>query len=93
MIRPDASATNPRQVRSTTTGPINEEYTRPLARSLDFIGLPLVIEPSAGQLSGDAGLLPGHQFDQRIRLTRAFAGDSRDHNNRLGDPRTARPVE
>ena len=24
---------------------------------LDFFGTPLVIEPSAGQLSGDAGLL------------------------------------
>jgi hypothetical protein len=55
MIRPDASATNPCQVRGTTTGPIKEEYTRPLVRSLDFISLPLVIEPSAGQLSGDAG--------------------------------------
>ena len=40
---------------------------------LDFIGTPLVIEPSAGQLSGDAGLLPVRQFDQRIGLTRAFA--------------------
>jgi hypothetical protein len=25
---------------------------------LDFFGTPLVIAPSAGQLSGDAGLLP-----------------------------------
>ena len=40
---------------------------------LDFFGTPLVIEPSAGQLSGDAGLLPVRQFDQRIGLTRAFA--------------------
>jgi hypothetical protein len=30
---------------------------------LDFFGTPLVIEPSAGQLSGDAGLLPVRQFD------------------------------
>jgi hypothetical protein len=40
---------------------------------LDFFGTPLVIEPSAGQLSSDAGLLPIRQFDQRIELTRAFA--------------------
>ena len=47
---------------------------------LDFFGTPLVIEPSAGQLSGDAGLLPIRQFDQRIGLTRAFA-------EALDDPR------
>jgi hypothetical protein len=34
---------------------------------------PLVIEPSAGQLSGDAGLLVARQLDPRIGLTRAFA--------------------
>ena len=40
---------------------------------LDFFGDPLVIEPSPGQLSSDAGLLPIRQFDQRIGLTRAYA--------------------
>jgi hypothetical protein len=40
---------------------------------LDFFGTPLVIEPSPGQLSSDAGLLPVRQFDDRIGLTRAFA--------------------
>jgi hypothetical protein len=40
---------------------------------LDFFGTQLVIEPSPGQLSSDAGLLPVRQFDQRIGLTRAFA--------------------
>jgi hypothetical protein len=40
---------------------------------LDFFGTPLVIEPSPGQLSGDAGLLPVRQFDQHIGLTRSFA--------------------
>ncbi len=30
---------------------------------LAFFGTPLVIEPSPGQLSGDAGLLPIRQFD------------------------------
>ena len=49
---------------------------------LDFFGPPLVIEPSPGQLSGDAGLLPIRQFDQRIGLTRAFA-------QALDDPRDA----
>ena len=47
---------------------------------LAFFGTLLVIEPSAGQLSGDAGLLPVRQFDQRIGLTRAFA-------DALDDPR------
>ena len=47
---------------------------------LDFFGTPLVIEPSAGLLSSDAGLLPIRQFDQRIGLTRAFA-------EALDDPR------
>jgi hypothetical protein len=41
---------------------------------LNFFGRPLVIEPSPGQLSSDARLLPIRQFDQRIGLTRTFAG-------------------
>jgi hypothetical protein len=48
---------------------------------LSFFGTPVVIEPSPGQLSGDAGLLPIRQFDQRIGLTQAFAAsldDARD---------------
>ncbi|HEY7313999.1 MAG TPA: transposase [Gemmataceae bacterium] len=47
---------------------------------LVFFGTPLVIEPSPGQLSGDAGLLPIRQFDQCIGLTRTFA-------DALDDPR------
>ena len=47
---------------------------------LDFFDTPLVIEPSPGQLSCDAGLLPIRQFDQRIGLTRTFA-------DALADPR------
>jgi hypothetical protein len=47
---------------------------------LDFFGTPLVIEPSPGQLSGDAGLLPVRQFDQRVGLTQAFT-------EALDDPR------
>jgi Transposase DDE domain group 1 len=47
---------------------------------LEFFGMPFVIEPSPGQLSGDAGLLPIRQFDQRVGLTRAFA-------DALDDPR------
>ena len=46
----------------------------------DFFGPLLVIEPSPGQPSADAGLLPIRQFDQRIGLTRAFA-------TALDDPR------
>jgi hypothetical protein len=47
---------------------------------LSFFGTSLVIEPSPGQLSGDAGLLPIRYFDQRIGLTQAFA-------DALNDPR------
>ena len=50
------------------------------SQNLDFFGTPLVIEPSPGHLSSDAGLLPIRQFDQRIGLTRAFA-------EALDDPR------
>src|SRR5262245_65707083 len=49
-------------------------------QTLDFLGTPLVLEPSPGQRTGDAGLLPVRQFDQRIGLTQAFA-------NALDDPR------
>src|SRR5262245_35413237 len=51
-----------------------------LPQVLDFFGIPLVIEPSAGQLTSDAGLLPLREFDERIGLTRAFA-------DALDDPR------
>jgi hypothetical protein len=47
---------------------------------LNFFGTALVIEPSPGQLSSDAGLLPVRQFDERIGLTRAFT-------DALDDPR------
>jgi len=50
------------------------------SQCLDFFGTPLVIEPSPGQLSSDAGLLPVRQFDERVGLTRAFA-------DALDDPR------
>jgi hypothetical protein len=39
---------------------------------LDFFGTPFVIEPSLGQFSSDARLLPIRQFDDFIGLTRAF---------------------
>jgi hypothetical protein len=45
---------------------------------LDFFGTPLVIEPSPGQLFGDAGLLPLRHFDERVGLTQAFA-DALEH--------------
>jgi hypothetical protein len=53
---------------------------------LNFFGTPLVIEPSAAQLSSDAGLLPIRQFDERIGLTRAFA-------DALDDPRDSALTE
>ena len=42
---------------------------------------PVVLEPSAGQISRDAGLLPFRQLDEQLGLTRQFAealADSRD---------------
>ena len=39
---------------------------------LYFSRTPLVIEPSSGQLSSDAGLPGVRQFEQRIGLTRAL---------------------
>jgi len=50
---------------------------------LDFFGTPLIIEPSAGQLCSNAGLLPIRQFDERIGLTQANAcalDDPRDRD-------------
>jgi hypothetical protein len=38
---------------------------------LDFFGAPLVPGPSAGELSGDAGLLPVRPFDRGIGFARA----------------------
>lgn len=55
--------------------------------TFDFFGtLPIVIEPSQGQLSSDAGLLPIRQFDERIGFTRHFA-------EALDDPRSPLFVE
>jgi DDE family transposase len=42
--------------------------------SFDFLGsLPVVVEPSAAQVSSDAGLLPFRQLDERLGLSRQFA--------------------
>ena len=50
-------------------------------KSFDFLRFtPIVVEPSAGALSSDAGLLPIRQFDEQIGLTKGFAqalGDRR----------------
>ena len=49
--------------------------------TLDFFGTPLIVEPAAGQLSSDAGLLPFRQLDEHLGLTRDFAAvldDPRD---------------
>jgi hypothetical protein len=54
--------------------------------TLDFFGSPVVLEPSAGQLSSDAGLLPFRQLDEHLGLTRAFAAV-------LNDPRDPALIE
>ena len=42
--------------------------------SFDFFGSkPVVVEPSAVQVSSDAGLLPFRQLDERLGLSRQFA--------------------
>lgn len=42
--------------------------------SFDFFGSkPVVVEPSAAQVSSDAGLLPFRQLDERLGLSREFA--------------------
>jgi hypothetical protein len=55
--------------------------------SFDFFpSKPVVVEPSAAQVSSDAGLLPIRQFDERIGLTTQFA-------EALTDPRLAGCVD
>lgn len=55
--------------------------------SLDFFDdKPILVEPTAGQLTTDAGLLPFRQLDERIGLTRRFA-------EALTDVRSAVQVE
>ena len=49
-------------------------------QTLDFFATPIILEPSAAQLSSDAGLLPFRHLDQRLGLTQAFAAA-------LDDPR------
>jgi hypothetical protein len=48
--------------------------------------LPVIVEPSRGQLSSDGGLLPLRQFDERLGLTQQFA-------QALHDPRDASLTE
>jgi len=52
----------------------------------DFFDTTVVVEPSAGQLSSDAGLLPFRQLDARLGLTRSFAAV-------LNDPRDPDLIE
>ncbi|MBU4271121.1 MAG: IS1380 family transposase [Planctomycetes bacterium] len=50
--------------------------------TLDFLtSKPIVVEPSADQVSSDAGLLPFRQLDERIGLTRQFAEALSDRRN------------
>jgi hypothetical protein len=44
--------------------------------------LPVVVEPSPGQLTSAAGLLPIGEFDQRVGLSQTFAGDRDDLRDR-----------
>ena len=50
--------------------------------SFDFLtSKPVVVEPSAGQITSDAGLLPFRLFDERIGFTRKFAGALEDRRH------------
>ncbi len=50
--------------------------------TLDFLtSKPVVVVPSADQVSSDAGLLPFRQLDERIGLTRQFAEALTDRRN------------
>jgi hypothetical protein len=57
--------------------------------SFDFLtSKPVVVEPSAAQVSSDAGLLPFRQLDEQIGLTRRFAEALTDRRDagRIGHP-------
>jgi hypothetical protein len=50
--------------------------------SLDFLTpKPVVVVPSAEQVSSDAGLLPFRQLDERLGFTRQFAEALEDRRN------------
>lgn len=46
-----------------------------------FTSKPIVVEPSAAQVSSDGGLLPFRQLDEEIGLTRQFAKALMDRRN------------
>lgn len=55
--------------------------------SFDFFGSrPVIVEPSAGQVSTDAGLLPIRQLDEQLGVTRQFAAalTDRRHGGYIG---------
>ena len=59
------------QVLSLPTG-LSMSIAATWPQCLSFFGTPLVIEPSPGQLSSDAGLLPIRYFDQRMGFAPVF---------------------
>jgi hypothetical protein len=65
----------------------------PWPQVLDFLGTPLVIEPSPGQLSSDAGLLAVRQPDPAPHVELAPATSQpalpKCPDPRAGGPRTA----
>jgi hypothetical protein len=70
-----------RQVCSEA-GETVHEFTKCLAPSPRLFPHPARHRARPGQLSGDAGLLPIRQFDERIGLTRSFADALDDPRNR-----------
>jgi hypothetical protein len=70
--RPQVSILLNRQAYSAARETANE-FTIRLGTIARLFGMPFIIDPSAGQLSGDAGLIPNRQFDERVGLSRVFA--------------------
>ena len=79
--RPSPTARSALRLFAKNSAP---EYSTGVTTLPRFFGNPFAIEPSRGQLSGDAGLLPLRRFDERGGLTRCFSHIGPPPRDRLG---------